>query len=203
MAFTHPHPAPGLGLWPETGFCSSGLPSHCSNDVWKRFKRREEGGREEASPDSPPSLPLLSTLQTHIFPMSVGGGKTPPAGAQGWMYVWAGIAPHIASPRHMTRLCPTRCFLSSCCPQQDTTQSQPTGVPIQPGPPVCPKLALKCQWLSSCKDNCGDSFVSSLLGALTHLGEVGHKTRTHTLTKPTPNLDQYQRELITGSCIFR
>lgn len=47
------------------------------------------------------------------------------------------------------------------------------------------------------------SFVSSLLGVLAHLGEDGHKMRTHTLTKPTPNLDQYQRELITGSCIFR
>lgn len=154
MAFTHPHPAPSLGLWPETGFCSSGLPSHCSNDAWKRFKRREEGGREEASPDSLPSLPLLS--KHGIFAMSAVGGKAPPAGAQGWMCVWAGIAPRCSQPQAHDPYCALLCFPSSCCPQQDTTQRHLTGVPTPPGPPVCPKLALKHQWLSSCKDNCGD-----------------------------------------------
>lgn len=75
---THPHPAPGLGLGPETWFPSSGLPSHCPNDVRKTFKRRagEEGGREEARPDSLPSLPLPVLCKHEGFAMSSGGGKT-------------------------------------------------------------------------------------------------------------------------------
>lgn len=112
MAFTHPHPASGLGLWPETGFCSSGLPSHCSNDAWKRFKRGEEGGREENLDSPPPSLTPSSqhSANTVSFQCLLEEGKhllqVPKAGC----VFGQGLHHSIASPRHMTPIVPYSLF---------------------------------------------------------------------------------------------
>lgn len=132
-AFTHPHPAPGLGLRPETGFRSSGLPSHCSNDAWKRFKRRErarrEGGGESRFSSLPPYLPPSSQhfANTVSLQCPLEEGKhllhVPEAGC-----VFGQGLPHgVASPRNMTSIVP--CSLSPFCPQQDppraTSQESP------------------------------------------------------------------------------
>lgn len=118
---------------------------------------REEGGREEVSPDSLPSSPLPSALQTQYL-YNVHWRRENTSCTCPRLDVCLGRDCPMVWPAPGTgpRLCPALSPPSSCCPQQDTTQSYPTGVPTQPGPPVCPKLAMEHQWPSSCRDNCGE-----------------------------------------------
>lgn len=87
--------------------------------------------------------------------MSAGGGKTPPARAQGWMCVWAGIAPWCGQPQAHDPIVP--CSLSPFLMLSPAGHHpEPPHRSPHPGPPVCPKLTMEHQWPSSCRDNCGE-----------------------------------------------
>lgn len=109
------------GLDPEEGPMAWGLHTHILPQAWAFGRRqgftpqgshptaqimhgrdlkgeRKVGGRRRVKTLFPPSL--FSALCKHsIFAMSAGGGKTPHARAQGWVCVWAGIAPWCSQPQ--------------------------------------------------------------------------------------------------------
>lgn len=162
----------------------------------KREQERKVGGRRRGQILFPPCLSQCFA-NTRALQCPQEEGKHSPARAQGWMCAGAGFA----SPRHTTPV-------MSCFPSPFLLLS-PAGHPPEPphGARHPAGATLLPRWPSPCRDNCMEScrsFVSSLLAASSgHTWEKPDTVRTHTLTKPTPNLDQYQRELITGSCIFR
>lgn len=195
-----PTPCPGPGPWARDVVSLLGAPIPllqvmCGRHL-KGEQERKVGGRRRGQILFPPCL-SQRFANTRALQCPQEEGKHPPARAQGWMCVGAGFA----SPRHTTPV-------MSCSPSTFLLLS-PAGHPPEPphGAPHPARATLLPRWLSPCRDNRVEScrsFVSSLLAASArHTWEKTDTVRTHTLTKPTPNLDQYQRELITGSCIFR
>lgn len=158
-----------------------------------------EGGGESRFSSLPPSLPLLSTLQTWYL-CNVCWRRENTSCTCPRLDVCLDctkhmtlIVPHSLSPFLM--LSPTQHH-----PEPPHRSSHTTRATCLPQALI---RSVSGYRTTGTTVESHRSFVSSLLGALAHLGEDGHKTRTHTLAKPIPNLDQYQRELITGSCIFR
>lgn len=91
---------------------------------------KKVGGRRIWTRLLPPSL--FSTLCKHsIFPMSAGGGKTPPAGAQGWMCVWAGIAPQYRQPQAHDPDC---ALLAVSFPHAVPSRTPPRASPLESPP---------------------------------------------------------------------
>ena len=122
------------------GFAPRGSHPTAQSDVWKRFKRRarEEGGREEARPDSLPSLPLPVLCKREVFAMSSGGGKTPSCTCLRLDVCWGRDCCTVwPAPGTGSRSCPALHPPSSRCPQQDTPRATPQGsTPGWGHPPV-------------------------------------------------------------------
>lgn len=95
-----PAPCPGPRPWARDVVLLLRAPIPLLTVMCRRDlkQEREEGGREEARPDSLPSLPLPTLCPHAGFAVSSGGGRTPHARAQGRMCVGAGIAAWCSQP---------------------------------------------------------------------------------------------------------